>query len=114
MDNVKLFAKNEQELETLIHAVRLYSQVIGMEFGIKKCAILVMKYGKQHLTNGMELTTQDKIIMLEEKETYKYLGIWRLTPSNKWRWKKKLRKNISGELKSYLRQNYQAETLSKE
>ena len=36
MDDIKLFAKSEKELETLIHAVRIYSQDIGMEFGIKK------------------------------------------------------------------------------
>ena len=36
MDDIKLFAKNEKELETLIHAVRIYSQGIWMEFGIKK------------------------------------------------------------------------------
>ena len=47
MDVVKLFAKNKKELETLIHAVRIPSQDIGMEFGIEKCAILVMKSGKQ-------------------------------------------------------------------
>ena len=34
MDNIKLFAKNEKESETLIQAVRLYSQNIGMEFAI--------------------------------------------------------------------------------
>ena len=46
--------KNGKELETLIHAVRIYSQDIGMEFGIEKCAMLVMKSGKQHMTGGME------------------------------------------------------------
>ena len=75
MDDVKLFAKNEKELESLIHAVRLYSQDIGMEFGIEKWAILIMKCGKRHLTNEMELSSQDKIRTLGEKETYKYLGI---------------------------------------
>ena len=30
MDGIKLFAKNEKELETLIHTVRSYSQDIGM------------------------------------------------------------------------------------
>ena len=40
---------------TLIHAVRIYSQDIGMEFGIEKCAMLVMKSGKQHRTDGIEL-----------------------------------------------------------
>ena len=45
-DDIKLFAKYEKKLETLIHAIRIYSQDIGMEFGIEKCAMLVMKSGK--------------------------------------------------------------------
>ena len=75
MDDIKLFAKNEKELETLIHAVGMYSQDIGMEFGIEKCAMLVMKNGKRYLTDGMELPNKDKIKTLAENETYKYLGI---------------------------------------
>ena len=75
MDDIKLFAKNERELETLIHAVRIHSQDIGMEFGIEKSAMLVMKSGKRHMTDGMELPNHDRIRTLEEKETYKYLGI---------------------------------------
>ena len=75
MDDIKLFAKNEKELETLTHAPRIYSQDIGMEFGIEKFAMLEMKSGKQHFTDGMELPNQDKIRTLEEKETYKHLGI---------------------------------------
>ena len=55
MDDIKLFAKNEKELETLILTVRIYSQDIGMEFGIEKCALLVMKSGNRHLTDGIEL-----------------------------------------------------------
>ena len=43
VDDIKLFAKNEKELETLIHAVRIYNQDVGMEFGIGKCAMLVIK-----------------------------------------------------------------------
>ena len=76
VDDIKLFAKDEKELETLIHAVRIYSQDIGMEFGIEKCAILVMKSGKRHLTDGIELPNQDTIRTLAENETYKYLGIF--------------------------------------
>ena len=67
--------KNEKELETLIHTVRIDSQDIGMEFGIEKYAMLVMKSDKRYLTDRMELPNQDKIRTLGEKETYKYLGI---------------------------------------
>ena len=56
--------KNEKELEILIHAVRIYSQDIGMEFGIEKCTMLIMKSGKRHMTGEMELPTQDKFRML--------------------------------------------------
>ena len=76
MDDIKLFAKNEKELETLIYAVRIYSQVIAIECDIEKCAILVMKSNKKkQLTDGMELPNPDKIRTLGEKETYKYVGI---------------------------------------
>ena len=46
-----------------------------MAFGIEKCAMLAMKSGKQHLTDGLELPYQDKIRTLAENETYKYLHI---------------------------------------
>ena len=51
MDDIKLFAKNEKELEPLIHTVRIYSQDIGMEFGIEKCALLVMQSSRRHITD---------------------------------------------------------------
>ena len=35
MDDIKLFAINEKELEILMNVVRIYSQDIGMKFGIK-------------------------------------------------------------------------------
>ena len=54
MDDIKLFAKNEKELETLIHAVSIYSQDIGVEFGIQKCAMLEMRSSKRPLMDGTE------------------------------------------------------------
>ena len=101
-------------METLIHAVRIYIQNIEMEFGIEKCAMLVMKSGKRHLMDGMELPNQDKIRTLGEKETYKYLDIWEADTIKQVEMKEKLRKNILGEPESNLRQTYVVETLSKE
>ena len=75
MDDIKLFVTNEKELEILIQAVRIYSQDIGMEFGIEKCAMLIMKCGKRHMTEGIELLNQEKIRTLGKKETDTYLGI---------------------------------------
>ena len=53
-----------------------------MKFVIEKCTMLVMKSGKRHLTDGMELPNQDKIRTLAENETWAF---WRLIPSNKWK-----------------------------
>ena len=114
IDDIKLFTKNEKKLETQIYAVRIYSQIIWMEFGIETISMLVMKCGKRPLTIGRELPNHENIRTLGEKETYKYLGILEADTIKKWWWKKKIRKNISGELESYLRQDYLAKTLSKE
>ena len=67
MDDIKLFAKKEKGLETLILAVRIYCQDIGMEFGIEKCAMIVMKSSKRHLNNGMELPNKKKKLECSEK-----------------------------------------------
>ena len=45
MDDIKLFAKNEKELEALIQAVRMYIQDKGIEFGIENCAVLIRRSG---------------------------------------------------------------------
>ena len=70
-----LFAKNEKDLEKLIQAERIFNEDTVMAFSIEKCAILIMKSGKQQMTEGIELPNQEKIRTLGEKETYKYLGI---------------------------------------
>ena len=38
-DVIKLFAKSEIKPENQIQAVKVYSQDIGMEFGMEKCAM---------------------------------------------------------------------------
>ena len=43
MDNLKLYSRSEKELHSLVQTVRIFSEDIGMEFGIEKCAMLVMK-----------------------------------------------------------------------
>ena len=75
MNDIKVFAKNERELEPLIQSIRIYIQDIGMRFGKEICAMLKMKSGKK-TKEGKEIFNQEFIRTLEEKENYKYLGIW--------------------------------------
>ena len=105
IDEIKLFAKNKKELETLIQTVRIYNQDIGMELGIEKCAMLAMKSGKRHMTEGVELPNQVVIRTLGEKETYKYLGILEADTIKQ--------EEMKEEPENYPRQNFIAGTLSK-
>ena len=63
MDDIKL----KKKLETLIQRVRIYSDDVEMEFGIRKCAMLILKRGK--MTEGIELPNQEKNRTFGEKKT---------------------------------------------
>ena len=43
MDDLKLYGRNEKEINSLVHTVRVFSTDIGMDFGIKNCTMMVMK-----------------------------------------------------------------------
>ena len=75
MDDLKLYAENEKSLESLVQTVRIFSDDIGMEFDIDKCATLVLKRGK--ITKFDEILMADRRVMkgLIEAAGYKYLGI---------------------------------------
>ena len=74
MDDLKLFGANLKEVERLCEAVQNFSRDIGMEFGMKKCAVLEMQRGVRVSCEGIELP--DGEVMQEvEEEGYKYLGV---------------------------------------
>ena len=73
MDDLKLYGKSENEIKGLVSTVD-FSQDIGMEFGIKKCGVIIMNRGKVKSTDGIELPSGEKIREIEEGG-YKYLGI---------------------------------------
>ena len=80
----------KKELETLIQKLRIYSLDIGMEFGIEKCTMLIMKSGKTETTEGIELSTQKITRTFGEKENCKYSGIIEVD-TIKQRYEKKIR-----------------------
>ena len=64
-----------KELKTLIQKRRIYSQDIGMEFGIGKCIMLIMKKGKRETEGEIKLPNQENIGMLGENQNDKGLEI---------------------------------------
>ena len=75
MDDIKLFAKNEKELET-IYIVRIYSQDWEIEFGIEKCIMLVMKSGKQHMMEGVKSSNNQNAQRKGSLQILEDIGSW--------------------------------------
>ena len=73
-----LYCCNEKELDLLVQAIHIFSKDIGMEFGMEKCAMLVIEKGKIMKSICIELPNgkDGKVFKsLQEGESYKYLGI---------------------------------------
>ena len=85
-DVVKVFAKNEKELKFLIHAFRICSQDIGMEFGKEKCVML---------SETDRIEGKNKVIFrtLRERKKCKYLGILKADITEQVEMKEKIKKS---------------------
>ena len=63
--------KSEEQMDTLVRTVSIFSTGIGMTFGMKKCGILTMKKVKVVRCEGIKLPNSE--VMKEvEKEGYTY------------------------------------------
>ena len=74
MDDLKLYASSERDLDSLVMSVEKFSRDIGMEFGMDKCAVLTMKGGKKVASEGVELPSGEVMKDVDE-DGYKYLGV---------------------------------------
>lgn len=75
MDDLKVYAKNGQQLLGSLEVVKSFSSAIGMELGIDKCAVLHAESGK--IIPGGNALLMDgvtNIPSLRPEEAYKYLG----------------------------------------
>ena len=75
MDDLKLYASNNPQLENMLKIVKQFSDDIGMSFGLDKCNKMTIKRGKQVNGTDMQLPDGETIKELDNSETYKYLGI---------------------------------------
>ena len=91
MDDLKLYAKSEEQTNTLVRTVYVFSLDIGMEFGIKKCGILTMKRGKIVKSEGIKLP-DGEVMKQVGQEGYTYLGIIELYKIKETEMKEKITK----------------------
>ena len=74
MDDLKHFGKSEYQIDSLEQTVFIFSEDIGMEFGLKKYGVVILKKEKLVKFDGIHLPNQE--IMKEVDENgYTYLGI---------------------------------------
>ena len=98
MDDLKLFGKNEEQIDSLVNTVHIFSTDIGMEFGLRKCGVVTLKRGKLARCEGIQLP--DGEVMKEvEQEGYTYLGIVELDKIKE----KEMKEKITREYKRRLR-----------
>ena len=70
MDDLNLYSRCEKGLDSLVQTVRVFNEDIGMEFGIEKCAMLVMEKGKILKSVCIQLPDGKFIKLLQEDESY--------------------------------------------
>ena len=69
MDDLKLYGKNETQIDSLLKTVQLFSNDTGVEFGIKKCDVLILKRGTIVQCNGIVLPS-GKVMKVIEQDGY--------------------------------------------
>ena len=69
MNDLKLYSQREKGLDSLVQTVRIFSEDVRMEFGIEKCAMLVIEKGKILKSVGKELPDGKVIKSLKEGES---------------------------------------------
>ena len=70
IDDLKLFGKSEKQVESPVNTVHTMSKDNGMEFGLQKFGVLVLKRGKVVRCEGLELSIP-KIINEVERGGYR-------------------------------------------
>lgn len=71
MDDLKLFAKDEAQLEGAIDLVKTFSSDINMQFGLDKCATTVYRRGKLVEGRNFNLRGQEEMRCLDQGESYR-------------------------------------------
>ena len=103
MDDLKLYSKNEQEQVGELKVVKQFSDDIGMEFGLEKCAKASFKKGKLTSTGNIVIDVDTEIQELDQEGVYKYLGVDETDGIQHSKMKEKIRNEYNRRVRSILR-----------
>ena len=103
MDDLKIYAKGDAELEKLLDTVKTFSDEIGIEFGLDKCAEATFKRGKMVKSTNVVLNDNKAIKELDQENTYKYLGMNESNGIQHSTMKEKIRKECIRRVRSIMK-----------
>ena len=67
MDDLKLYGKNEKQIDSLVRTVHILSTDTGIEIEIRKCGLLILKRGKIVRHQGIELPNRETMKEVEQE-----------------------------------------------
>ena len=102
MDDLKWFAESKNQIDSLVQTVDIFSEDIGMQFGIKKCELLIMERGKVIRTDSIRLPDGQHMKDIDETG-YTYLGILETDKIKEKEMKEKFSKEYLRRLRLILR-----------
>jgi len=73
MDDIKLYAATNNQLQELLRLTQSFSRDIKVVFGIEKCKTLCIAKGKLEMRN-FATEDDDTIEAMNEDDMYRYLG----------------------------------------
>lgn len=113
MDDIKIYASNNNEMKELTKIVETITTDTKMEFGINKCKIVNIEKGKLGHTNTCETLNEEVVSNMEPEEVYKYLGYDQNTSINHKQIKDQLKAKYTQRLHQLLRSKLSAKNLFK-
>ncbi|XP_069995049.1 uncharacterized protein [Penaeus vannamei] len=102
MDDLKLFAKDRDQIDSLVNTVRIFSEDIRMEFGLSKCGVLITERGKVVESDGLRMPDGAMMRNIEESG-YKYLGVLEMDGIKHDQMKDQVRKEYTRRVRNTLK-----------
>ena len=75
MDDLKLYSSNDNQLRALLETTQIFSNDIGMSFGLEKCAKISTVRGKVKNRDNITLSSEEETRELNNQKFYRYLGV---------------------------------------
>ena len=75
MDDLKLFVSTLNQAKYLLDVITIFSGDIGMTFGEDKCGFIYVKRGNRKMLGEPLVINGVNIKELEDRESYRYLGV---------------------------------------